>query len=89
AFSSSPLMSALQTAFSLSIDAQITTDKAMKKILKSCSSSSTLCTFFLPNKAPETLDFPAFQGLFASSDCQSRDYTRYNLGCQIILNQKK
>ncbi len=39
AFSSSPLMSALQTAFSLPLDAQITTDKAMKKILKSCSSS--------------------------------------------------
>ena len=39
AFSSSPLMSALQNAISLPLDTQITTDKTMNKILKSCSSS--------------------------------------------------
>ena len=39
AFSSSSLLSSLQAAFSIPLDAQITTDKSMKKILKSCSSS--------------------------------------------------
>ena len=38
AFSSVPILSSLQAALSLSLDAQITTDFAMKKILKSCSS---------------------------------------------------
>lgn len=39
AFSASMLLSSLQSAFSLPLDAEITTDKTMKKILKLCSAT--------------------------------------------------